>query len=48
MWLVAERVERSRVGEQIDTAPTRAQKSEERQIDADAKELEKELDKLPS
>ena len=39
---------KSRVGEQLDKALTRAEKSEERQIDADAKELEKELDKLPS
>ena len=39
---------KSRVGEQLDKALTRAQKSEEREIDADAKELEKELDTLPS
>ena len=38
---------KSRVDEQLDKALTRAQKSEEREIDADAKELEKELDKLP-
>ena len=38
----------SRVGEQLDKALTRAEKSEERQIDADAKELEKELNALPS
>ena len=39
---------KSRVEEQLDKALTRAQKSEEREIDADAKELEKELDALPS
>jgi uncharacterized membrane protein len=39
---------KSRVQEQLDKALTRAEKSEEREIDADAKELEKELDKLPS
>ena len=39
---------KSRVGEQLDKALTRAQKSEEREIDADAKELEKELQSLPS
>jgi hypothetical protein len=39
---------KSRVGEQLDKALTRAQKSEEREIDADAKELEKELKSLPS
>ena len=33
---------KSRVGEQLDKALTRAEKSEEREIDADAKELEKE------
>lgn len=38
----------NRVGEQLDKALTRAEKSEERQIDADAKELEKELNALPS
>jgi uncharacterized membrane protein len=38
----------SRVGEQLDKALTRAEKSEERQIDADAKELEKEIAALPS
>ena len=35
---------KSRVQEQLDKALTRAEKSEEREIDADAKELEKELD----
>jgi uncharacterized membrane protein len=39
---------RSRVQEQLDKALTRAEKSEEREIDADAKELEKELDALPT
>ena len=39
---------KSRVQEQLDNALTRAQKSEEREIDADAKELEKELEALPS
>ena len=39
---------KSRVGEQLDKALTRAQKSEEREIDADGKELEKELEALPS
>ena len=39
---------KSRVQEQLDKALTRAQKSEEREIDADAKELKKELDALPS
>jgi uncharacterized membrane protein len=34
---------KSRVGEQLDKALTRAEKSEEREVDADAKELEKEL-----
>ncbi|MGC1814540.1 MAG: DUF1269 domain-containing protein [Solirubrobacterales bacterium] len=38
---------KSRVQEQLDKALTRAEKSDERQIDADAKELEKELDALP-
>ena len=38
----------SRVGEQLDKALTHAEKSEEREIDADAKELEKELNALPS
>ena len=35
---------RSRVREQLDKALARAEKSEEREIDADAKELERELD----
>ena len=35
-------------GEQLDKALTRAQKSEEREIDANAKELEKELEALPN
>ena len=39
---------KSRVQEQLDKALTRAQRSEEREIDADAKELEKELEALPS
>ena len=38
---------KSRVGEQLDKALTRAEKSEEREIDADGKELAKELDALP-
>ena len=38
---------KSRVQEQLDKALTRAQKSEEREVDADAKELEKELNALP-
>jgi hypothetical protein len=38
----------SRVQEKLDKALTRAQKSEERQVDADAKELARELDKVPS
>lgn len=38
---------KSRVQEQLDKALSRAQRSEEREIDADAKELEKELDALP-
>ena len=37
-----------RVGERLDKELSRAQKSEERQVDADAKELEKELNALPS
>jgi uncharacterized membrane protein len=37
---------RSRVEEQLDKALTRAEKSKERESDADAKELEKELDAL--
>ena len=36
---------KSRVQEQLDKALARAQKSEEREVDADAKELEKELDR---
>jgi uncharacterized membrane protein len=39
---------KSRVQEQLDKALTRAQKSEEREIDADGKELAKELNALPS
>ena len=39
---------RSRVEEQLDKALTRAAKSEEREIEADGKELEKELDALPA
>ena len=39
---------KSRVQEQLDKALSRAQKSEEREIDADAKDLEKELEALPS
>lgn len=39
---------RSRVQEQLDKALTRAEKSEERQIEADGKELAKELDSLPA
>jgi uncharacterized membrane protein len=39
---------RSRVREQLDKALTRAQKSEEREIDADGKQLAKEIDALPS
>jgi uncharacterized membrane protein len=38
----------SRVQEQLDKALTRAQKSEERQIDADGKELAKQLNQVPS
>jgi uncharacterized membrane protein len=38
----------SRVGEQLDKALTRAEKSEEREIDADGEELAKELDALPA
>ena len=37
---------KSRVQEQLDKALTRAQKSEEREIEADSKELEKELEAL--
>ena len=39
---------KSRVQEQLDKALTRAEKSEEREIDADGKELAKELDALPT
>ncbi len=39
---------RSRIQEQLDKALSRAQKSEERQIDADGEKLAKELDSLPS
>lgn len=39
---------RSRVQEQLDKALQRAERSEEREIEADAKELEKELDALPT
>jgi uncharacterized membrane protein len=39
---------KSRVQEQLDKALERAQKSEEREIDADGKELAKELDALPA
>ena len=39
---------KSRVQEQLDKILAQAQKSTEREIDADAKELEKELDALPS
>ena len=39
---------KSRVQEQLDKALTRAEKSEEREIDADGKELAKELDALPA
>ena len=38
---------KSRVQEQLDKALTRAEKSEEREIDADGKELAKELSALP-
>ena len=38
---------RSRVQEQLDKALKRAQKSEEREIDADGKELARQLDALP-
>ncbi|HMJ33392.1 MAG TPA: DUF1269 domain-containing protein [Baekduia sp.] len=38
---------RSRVREQLDKALTRAQKSEERELDADGKELARELDSVP-
>jgi hypothetical protein len=36
------------VGEQLDKALTRAEKSAEREIEADGKELAKELDALPA
>jgi uncharacterized membrane protein len=39
---------KSRVQEQLDKALARAQKSEERELDADGKELARELDKLPA
>ena len=39
---------KSRVQEQLDKALTRAEKSEEREIDADGAELAKELDALPA
>jgi uncharacterized membrane protein len=39
---------RSRVGEQLDKALTRAKRSEEREIEADAEELEKKLEAVPS
>jgi uncharacterized membrane protein len=39
---------RSRAQEQLDKALTRAQRSEEREIDADGKELAKELNALPT
>jgi uncharacterized membrane protein len=39
---------KSRVQEQLDKALTRAEKSEEREIDADGKELAKQLNALPS
>lgn len=38
---------KSRLQEQLDKALTRAEKSEERQIEADGKQLAKELDALP-
>jgi hypothetical protein len=38
----------SRVQEQLDKALTRAQKSEERELDADGEQLAKELDKVPA
>ena len=37
----------SRLQEQLDKALTRAEKSQEQEIDADGKELAKELDALP-
>jgi uncharacterized membrane protein len=39
---------KSRVQEQLDKALTRAQKSQEREVDADGKELAKELNEVPS
>jgi uncharacterized membrane protein len=39
---------KSRVGEQLDKVLTRAEKSEEREVDADGKELAKELNALPA
>ncbi|HEV7752220.1 MAG TPA: DUF1269 domain-containing protein [Baekduia sp.] len=39
---------KSRVQEQLDKALTRAQKSEERELDADGEELARELDKVPA
>jgi uncharacterized membrane protein len=39
---------KSRVQEQLDKALTRAQKSEERELDADGEELARELDKIPA
>jgi uncharacterized membrane protein len=39
---------KSRVQEQLDKALTRAQKSEEREVDADGEELARELDKVPA
>lgn len=39
---------KSRVQEQLDKVLTRAEKSEEREIDADGKELAKELNALPA
>ena len=41
-------IAKSRVQEQLDKALTRAEKSEEREIEADGKELAKELDALPT
>ena len=39
---------RSRVGEQLDKALTRAERSEEREVEADGEQLAKELDKQPA
>ncbi len=39
---------KSRVGEQLDKALTHAEKSQEKEIDADGKELAKELNALPA